>query len=62
MQEEHDTSELWCWNRNCSNYGEKGLENIVFEERYGEINSGTQNSFRTLQHGKFEQKLLIPRI
>lgn len=35
MQSELDMSEFWCWYKGCPDYGKKGVENIVFKERYG---------------------------
>jgi hypothetical protein len=38
-QQELYTLDLWCWKKDCPNYGKKGLENIVFKERYGKMNA-----------------------
>ena len=37
MHSNIDTSEFWCWNEECLDYGKKGKGNIVLKERYGNL-------------------------
>ncbi len=37
MHSNIDTSEFWCWNEECPDYGKKGKGNIVLKERYGNL-------------------------
>ncbi len=37
MHSKVDTSEFWCWNEECPDYGKKGKGNIVLKERYGNL-------------------------